>query len=375
MEDRMDYIEELMIARISGNIEPKDSDFLDEMIEADAEVAALWQQHLLIASQLKNNYNKDEAWKNVLEGIARRKQKKRIPVPVFILVGVAAVVTTFVLLKDPKTVVTDHSGDGVPNLTTANTIRFTTGKESVSLNRNLSDTSTSVADIANVNGALVFTAKINVDPSTTSTLEVPQGLDRKIMLSDSSFVWVNAASKISFPLRFTGNTREVTLDGEAYFEVAKNKAKPFIVHAKDMDVQVLGTHFNIKAYSGEQIQASLTEGSVQASHQSQKIILTPGNAATIQGTSLTKKEFDESTVLAWMKGAYYFDNETLENISHTVDRWFGYRFSYTDPTIAMIGFSGALEKGQTIEVFLDRLCSSANLVYSISDRQVSLKKK
>lgn len=366
----MDYIEELMVASIAGNIAKKDQAFLEEMIAADTQVAELWQQHLLIASQLKHTYNKEAAWKNIEAGIDQ-KQKRRIPVPVFALLALVVIITGTLMYFNRSTKNVQTAMVPAKNLTAGNTITFATANEKVSVDKNT--VSTNAADIINENGTLVFIPKNN--ENAISTLEVPQGLDRRIKLNDSTLVWVNAATKISFPLLFTGATREVTLDGEAYFEVAKNKAKPFIVHTREMDVKVKGTHFNIKAYNGEAVQASLTEGSVQAKNTASQIVLIPGRAAAIENGKLVEKNFDESIVLAWMKGAYYFDNEELASISHTVDRWFGYSFSYSDPSIQTIRFSGALEKAQTLEAFLMRLCSSANLDYSVTDKQVSLSKK
>ncbi len=378
MEERMEYIEELMIARLSGNIAQKDLDFLNEMIGADAEVAKLWQEHLTIHSQLKEPEDKETAWNNIQTGIKEKQQqkhKRKWQVPVLATLAIVVVVTgTLVFVKRKTVSLNEPVTVAAVNRTIGNKIKFTTGNESVTIDRNNTvPINIGAAEIINQNGALVFNAK--AASSAISTLEVPQGLDHTILLSDNTKVWVNAASKISFPLTFTGNNREVTLEGEAYFEVEKNKAKPFIVHTKGMDVQVFGTHFNIKAYEGEPTQTSLTEGSVQASHHSQKMMLVPGKAAIADGDILSQKPFDETTILAWMKGAYYFDDEMLESISHTVDRWFGYNFNYADVSIRAIKFSGALEKSQTLEKFLERLCSSANLTYTIAGKEINLEKK
>lgn len=371
MEPQMDYIEELMIARLNGTIAQKDLDFLDEMIASDTQVAELWRQHQLIHSQLKGNYDVDAAWKKVEAGIDQATQRPARRKPWLAIVGVlliAAVGIVYYLLPANHDIV---STSPAKNLTAGNTIMFSTQAEKVPVDQKT--VRTAHADIVDESGTLVFKAKAG--DNVISTLEVPQGLDRRIRLSDSTMVWVNAATKISFPLNFTGATRDVTLEGEAYFEVAKIKARPFIVHTAAMDVEVKGTHFNLKAYPDEPAQASLTEGSVAAKHGAQTLLLVPGKAAALAGDQLIERSFDETMVLAWMKGAYFLDNETLGSISHTVERWFGYSFSYSDPSIGQIHFSGALEKSASLETFLARLCAAANLGYTINGTKVTLNRK
>jgi transmembrane sensor len=394
MENRMEYIEELMVARLTGNIEQKDSEFLDEMIEADQEVAAIWQQHLLIQSQLKNTaLDSEQLWQKVRTGIHQHEEvsdtsedslsnrqsntknarNRKVPLMAFASILVIAVIgIVYYLMPVNKT---NNPAAPAPVLTAANTIRFSSGAETVAIDRNIKGViAMNAAEVVSENGMLVFKAKAGIDPNTISTLEVPQGLDRKVLLPDSTIVYVNAATKLSFPLAFTGNTRTVTLNGEAYFEVYKNKAKPFIVHARDMDVEVKGTHFNIKAYAHETIQTSLTEGSVLATAKGNQLLLTPGNAAVLQNGKLNERAFEESVVLGWMSGSYIFAGEELVDISHTVDRWFGYTFAYTSPEISSKRFTGNLEKSQSLESFLDNVCASAGLTYTIKDRLVTLSK-
>jgi transmembrane sensor len=392
MENQMEYIEELMVARLTGNIAQKDSEFLDEMIEQDPEVAALWQQHLLIQSQLKDTTTVSEPlWLKVRDQIKEheaarlkddnhdltksnnKKGSRRVPLLAFASILVIALAGIVYYWMPSKT--TQNINGPAQVLTAANTIRFSSGAETVSIDRNKKGViAMNAAEVISENGILKFKAKEGSDPNAVSTLEVPQGLDKKVMLSDSTIVYVNAATKLSFPLNFTGNTRTVSLDGEAYFEVSKNKTKPFIVHARDMDVEVKGTHFNIKAYQGEPIQTSLTEGSVQASAAGQKLMLIPGKAAVINNGNLAQTDFDESIVLAWRDGAYYFRDEAFSMISRTVDRWFGYSFAYVDKGIESSHFSGALDKHKSLEEFLDNVSTTAGLTYTIKGKLVTLKK-
>jgi transmembrane sensor len=382
----MEYIEDLIIARLSGETTTEQNAFLDEMIEADKDVRKLWAEHCLVQGELRGiagDYNIEAAWQKVNSGIDSQENeitesntiniRKRSPMTmvysvaaVLILLGVGG---WYFLLNEKKM--------SVPAIAAApvldKTITFTTGNETVRLDGKQNTYSTTVAQVTSADGSISFVAKDGSDALTT--LSIPQGVDRRITLSDSTKVWVNASTKLSFPLRFSGNTREVTLDGEAYFEVTHDKTKPFIVHTDGMNIQVLGTSFNVHAYKGEKMQTSLVEGKVEATTAKEKILLEPGKAAAIENGALIQKDFEESIVLAWMKGSYFFGNETIRDIAPTVDRWFGYKLTWNDEAIASIRFTGALEKSQNIEAFAQRLAASANLKYVIQGDEVRLEKR
>ena len=368
MEHQMDYIEDLIIARLTGNIMEKDNVFLEEMISTDTDVARLWHQHLAVHAQLTDDYDREKAWQKITTGIkhSSRPPKRKYWTVFAVAASVLALAGIAYFSQSPIPKAPLALSRKIPGIT------LSTGNETVTIDKNKTGAyATTTASFTNTNGELSYTAK---DTSTT-ILNVPQGLDYKLTLSDNTKVWVNAATRLSFPLQFAGNTREVTLEGEAYFEVTKNKAKPFIVHTEGISVQVYGTSFNVKAYKGETAQASLVEGSVKATSNNQQLLLVPGKAARLENGVLSETSFDATTVLAWMKGYYYFENEPLSTISQTVYRWFGYRFSYTDPGIASIHFSGGLEKAQALDVFLSRISSSANLRYTVTDSGIRLEKK
>jgi transmembrane sensor len=373
----MEYIEDLIIARLSGETNEEQNAFLDEMVEADADVRKLWAEHSLVKGQLSENtgdYNVEVAWAKVNAGIdARQTKRKRNPMLMVLSIAVGVFFTGvggwYFLLKDKDDKATVIATAPVLD----KTITFTTGGETVRLDGKQNSYSTTVAQVTSADGSISFVAKDGSDAMTT--LSIPQGVDRRLTLSDSTKVWVNASTRLSFPLRFTGKTREVTLDGEAYFEVTHDQTKPFIVHTDGMNVQVLGTSFNVHAYKGEKMQTSLVEGKIEATLANEKILLEPGKAAVIESGALKKMEFDESMVLAWMKGSYFFGNETIRDIAPTVDRWFGYKLVWSDDAVAAIRFTGALEKAQSIEAFAGRLAASANLKYTIEGGEVRLHNK
>ncbi len=162
-----------------------------------------------------------------------------------------------------------------------------------------------------------------------NTITTPRGGQYQLALPDGSKVWMNNASSIKFPVAFSGNTREVVLSGEAYFEVAKNPNKPFIVHVNDLEVKVLGTHFNIMCYSDESsIKTTLIEGSVKLSKGNLSELLYPGKIASFQHQSFTVADADIEQELAWKNGYFIFNKSDIETIMRQLARWYDVNVNY-----------------------------------------------
>ncbi|MFD2581201.1 FecR family protein [Pedobacter vanadiisoli] len=167
------------------------------------------------------------------------------------------------------------------------------------------------------------------------TATTPKGGTYQVVLSDGTHVWLNADSKLSFPSEFAGNKRSVTLTGEAYFEVAKNKAKPFVVNYGSAEVEVLGTHFNIMAYKDETAsQVTLLEGAVKVNNGKEKVVLKPGQQAEISeqaGAAIVlNKDIDTEQAVAWKNGYFMFANESVESIMRKISRWYDVTIVYQD---------------------------------------------
>ena len=167
------------------------------------------------------------------------------------------------------------------------------------------------------------------------TATTPRGGTYEVILSDGTHVWLNADTKLTFPSKFSGSNRMVILTGEAYFEVAKNKAKPFIVNCGEQRIEVLGTHFNIMAYKDETASLiTLVEGSVKVNSGTAKAILKPGQQAEIsrKNTSsiVLNKEINTEQVMAWKNGYFMFENEPVESIMRKISRWYNVDIVYQD---------------------------------------------
>ncbi|EHQ31202.1 FecR family protein [Mucilaginibacter paludis] len=182
------------------------------------------------------------------------------------------------------------------------------------------------------NGQLVYQATGSSDKwqnatanqVTYNTVSTPKAGEYEITLPDGTKIWLNSVSSITFPTAFTGNERRVSITGEVYFEVAKNKNKPFIVETRGQNVTVLGTHFNINAYDDENtIKTTLLEGSIKLSAHSNSKILTPGQQAEVTNNRITIiNNSDTEAAVAWKNGYFVFDNTDLPTLMRQLSRWY-----------------------------------------------------
>lgn len=167
-----------------------------------------------------------------------------------------------------------------------------------------------------------------------NTVSTPRGGQYQLTLSDGSKVWLNAASSITFPTAFTGNKREVSITGEAYFEVAHNALMPFDVKVGNIKVKVLGTHFNVNAYDDEDaIKTTLLQGSVKVSKGNEDILIVPGEQVRVNKASAkitVKKNIDLEEVVAWKNGLFQFDQAGIKTIMRQIARWYDIDVEFED---------------------------------------------
>lgn len=158
-----------------------------------------------------------------------------------------------------------------------------------------------------------------------NTLTIPRAGQFKVILPDGTKVWLNNSSSLRYPTAFAGATREVSLTGEAYFEVARDRVKPFIVKVNDLRVDVLGTHFNITAYSDEkEINTTLVSGKIRLAIGNRRRVLQPGQQATLTGDddNFQIHLVDTSDAIAWKDGYFHFDQASLPDVLRQLTRWY-----------------------------------------------------
>jgi transmembrane sensor len=226
------------------------------------------------------------------------------------------------------------------------------------------------------NGQIQYSVTNKADAAANheniNTLSTPKGGTYQVVLSDGTKVWLNAASSISYPVAFTGKERSVTLTGEAYFEVAKNKDMPFYVSANNMQVRVLGTHFNIAAYSDDsEMTTTLLEGSVQVIKNNVRSMLKPGQKAVINNTSnnIAVSDANIEEAMAWKNGYFIFDDDDINGIMKKVSRWYDVSISYRGSPGDQ-KFGGTFYRSKSITELLQYLGKIGKVKFAVEGRRI-----
>lgn len=226
-------------------------------------------------------------------------------------------------------------------------------------------------------------AKNNAPSSGMNEVFVPYGKRSQLLLADGTKVWLNAGSRFAFPSKFSGKTRKVYIEGEAYFEVAKDSEHPFIVNAEALDIKVLGTHFNVTAYPSDAAETVvLFEGSVSIALNSgirkKEVLLEPSQKAMyndLDKTIVVSDEVEASNYIEWTKGRLEFSKSCMMTVFDNIERY------YNIEIITRQGFpnseliSGKLDLKESLDDILEVLGQVAGFDYRIVDNKVYIDKK
>jgi len=226
------------------------------------------------------------------------------------------------------------------------------------------------------NGVITYiinpnTVASKADANLFNTLSTPTGGQYNIVLADGTKVYLNAVSSIKYPTQFNGDQRIVELDGEAYFEVAKNKNKPFIVKSGDQDIEVLGTHFNVHAYDNESVvKTTLLEGSVAVNYKNQKAILKPGQQSNVSEkfNKITIKQVDTEAAIAWKNGRFKFDNADLKTVMRQLERWYGIKVEYRGD-VSDVRFNGGTFMNKNLSEVL-KVLELSNIKFKVEGKTI-----
>ncbi|MNK29221.1 fec operon regulator FecR [compost metagenome] len=210
--------------------------------------------------------------------------------------------------------------------------------------------------------------------SPLNALIVPRASFYKITLSDGTKVWVNAQSKLKFPGQFSENERRVSLEGEAYFEVAHDAKKPFFVDSKAGEIKVLGTHFNVFAYHDD-IRTTLVEGKVEVRQKDKKLELKPGEFASLSKDYVIKGNADIQQDLAWHNNEFYFKKETIVNIAHQLSRWYDLDVKFRGNVQLSKEYSGSIQRDVRLSQVLEMLSYVSDLRFEVHGKELIIENK
>jgi ferric-dicitrate binding protein FerR (iron transport regulator) len=207
-------------------------------------------------------------------------------------------------------------------------------------------------------------------------LYVPRGKEFQLELSDGTKVWLNSDTELQFPVSFSGKERRLSLKGEAYFDVAKNEASPFIVSIEGAEIKVFGTQFNVNTRKMEKQSATLIEGSISIKPDGGlEKILHPGETAEINRLTdeLKVLHTDTRTYTAWRYKGYLFENETIENILNELALWYDVDIVYEDEQVKKERFSGWLQRKESILAILQPIEKTNYVHFSLERNKIIVK--
>ncbi|MCL1666550.1 DUF4974 domain-containing protein [Elizabethkingia ursingii] len=209
-----------------------------------------------------------------------------------------------------------------------------------------------------------------------ATLSTPRRGQYKVTLSDGTKVWLNAESSLKYPAKFAGSERYVELQGEGYFEVANNIAKPFIVASNGQQVKVLGTKFNINSYANEPtIRTTLLSGQVEllSSRNKATVVLNPGQQAKLVRDGFEVRSVETDAFIAWTANEFRFKGASLQDVFRQVERWYDVEVDYSN--IPAIKVNGTISREKKLSSVLYALEKITDLQFNLSKgRRIQIKK-
>jgi transmembrane sensor len=231
------------------------------------------------------------------------------------------------------------------------------------------------------NGGVVYDQKNTIGPKSEilyNTVSTPRGRQYQLTLEDGTKIWLNAASSVRFPAVFSNKDRRVEVTGEAYLEVVHNDAKPFIVTVNNMQVEVLGTRFNVNSYNDDGFtKTTLLQGKVKASNNAAIAILKPGQQAMAgqysDGTIKVVDDIDLEEVMAWKNGIFRFNNSNIRSIMKQVERWYDVDVIYQVST-EDLDFSGYVGKKEDVSQILKIMELTGLVHFKIQGRTIVVTK-
>lgn len=209
-----------------------------------------------------------------------------------------------------------------------------------------------------------------------NSLSTPRGGEFKIVLEDSTEVWLNAESELVYPEHFQANERRVKVRGEAYFKVRKDSLRPFYVETAGMQVRVYGTEFNINAYEEEKnAYATLVSGQIVLRPMvgnGGELVLTPGHQAIFQSGKETAKvrTVNTQSVTSWTRGRFVFEEQTLGQIMRTLARWYQFEYEFASQSLAETQFMGSAPRYANLSEVLSIIEKSGGITFTVKDKKI-----
>jgi transmembrane sensor len=386
---------ELIAKHLRGELTAAENEQLEQWLQSDPHNRDLFNKlsdGSLINQELEiyAASEKEQAWENIVAKTGykasskKRNLKQLIPYAAAVVLLVATGITAgkYLLKKEERKAMAMQPADLLPGSNKA-ILKLADGSE-IALDDSRKG---KIARQQNVliakteNGQIVYQADGSQNQQLVKNITqynaiiTPRGGQYEVVLPDGTRVWLNSASSLKYPTTFTGADRRVELSGEAYFEVAKNAAKPFFVKTGTQTVEVLGTHFNINSYTDEKaVKTTLLEGSVKVNSNTGKSVvkLTPGEqAVNTAGAINIVHDADVDEAMAWKNGKFLFRNTDLQTIMRQLSRWYDVDVEYQG-VITERHYRGRISRNVPVSQVFEILKTSG-LNFTINGRKIIVK--
>ena len=205
----------------------------------------------------------------------------------------------------------------------------------------------------------------------------PYGQRSTIKLADNSVVYLGAGSKLIYPAQFTGNSREITLQGEAFFEVTKNPKKPFVIHTGNIRTWVLGTSFRVNAFADKPLFVEVATGKVRVDQRHAKgktslAVLTPGERLNWDNHKAVLTRVNAEDVKEWKNGRLVFNHSTLQELTHVLERWYNVKIKFADPARERLHMTITLTATMPLKQIMEVLASTGRFTYQYKEKAITI---
>jgi len=388
---RLDSIFEdsiLIAKKLTGQLTEQENDLFNQWLQKESNRRFFKRiqdnQNFLIRNEQYESVNIKRGWNEFSVALNFHKKKTRlysllkyaavILLPIIIGISVHYYVNHQIEVKNRNIQLTSIKPG------TRNAILVLDNGQKIDLDKqNMTELKESDGTIINkINDELSYTGNGSVRSKKRlqNIIVIPRGGEYSLVLSDSTKVFLNSMSKLAFPVIFSGGKREISLEGEAYFEVHKDKQHPFIVNVNGMQIKVLGTAFNVKAYTDEQnVYTTLVEGQVIINTEKQsgkECLLFPNQQAVFDklNEGLNIRKVDASQYMQWTIGKYVFTDQTLDEIMRSLSRWYDFVYSYSDESIKNLRFEGGLDKYRSIDPIIDIIERTGKVKVMVKGKEI-----
>lgn len=375
-------IAELIYLEFMGQISPEQREILQEWINQS-------EQHKQYYTRLFGSYSLqqvrelerisvEDGWEKFNQRYVKRSLKIRLLLKYAAVLIVLFSVSLYFYLEN--TVKDDFLNLGDSNLADVITLTGENGEEKLlGMSRETITLNDGVDLIVDSTGmsCLVDSVQKNVKEPEMQTLRIPARAEFFVTLADGTRVWLNSKTQLRFPSYFSKGKRIVELEGEAYFEVTKDSSKPFIVTTGGLEVLVLGTSFNVKAYPGDKvIETTLVEGSVDVAlaNGNKKLRLEPGEQCRygVESQNLTKSVVDPRVYTSWKEGVFAFKNTRLEDMMVDLARWYDLKVVFEDEESKELRFTGEFRRYDDFQLIVKFLLHThrVRVLTDMSNRKI-----